>query len=99
MLKITLNPTLLDPTNPPDGAPRDPQEAGRPKVDEGLALAERDLEEGRLVEAARRVEAAVRGTAGEAAARDWMRAVRERAVAEQSLELLRAHAAALVHAS
>lgn len=62
-------------------------------------MAELALQEGRLRDAARWVEVAVEGTAGEAAAKDWVRAVRERAMAEQSLELLRAHAAALVHAS
>ena len=91
-LKFTLDPNLLatNPASLSDSSNR---------VDRGLALAEGAMTEGRLNEAAGIVEAAVEGTAAEAAAREWVSKVRERAVAEQSLELLRAHAAALVHAA
>ena len=65
-------------------------------VDARLAVAEAALSSGELRAAAEAVErAAVTGSAAETAAAAWVRAARERAAADQSLRLLRAHATAL----
>ena len=65
-------------------------------VDARLAVAEAALSSGELRAAAEAVEkAAATGSTAETAAAAWVRAARERAAADQSLRLLRAHATAL----
>ena len=65
-------------------------------VDAHLAAAEVALASGELCAAAEAVQRAVgAGTAAEAAATGWIQAARARASADQSLQLLRAHATVL----
>ena len=62
-------------------------------VDAALAGVESELVNGRLLQAAAKLEAAVKGTAAEMAVKDWIAAAKARAVAEQAVAVVEAHAA------
>ena len=64
-------------------------------VEAALARAELLPAEGRLSEAAQALEEGVRGTKAEGVAEVWANDARNRAVAEQALEVLQAHSTAL----
>lgn len=64
-------------------------------VDAAVAAAEAEIAAGRLARAAEILRDATRGTAAAAAVGAWCEEARARAVADQSLKLLRAHATSL----
>ncbi len=59
-----------------------------------LAAAQAALASGKLLEAAGAVEVATAGTAAQQVSAAWVEAARKRALTEQTVQLLRAHAAA-----
>lgn len=81
---------------PPQIAERGPLAASIPGdgIDRRLAAAQQRLLDGELLSAAAELQAAVAGTAAAPVVAAWARAVRVRALAEQSAALLEAHAAA-----
>ncbi len=64
-------------------------------VDGALARMQGHLAAGRLAEAAEALEAGTRGSAAEKAASEWARDARARALADQTTQLLQAHACSL----
>ncbi len=64
-------------------------------MDGALARMQGHLAAGRLAEAADALEAGARGSAAEKAASEWARDARARALADQTTELLQAHACSL----
>ncbi|KAF5832299.1 hypothetical protein DUNSADRAFT_11836 [Dunaliella salina] len=64
-------------------------------VEAALAVAQAQLAAGKLVAAADTLATATAGTEAAAAVAAWCEEARERAVADQALRMLRAHATAL----
>jgi hypothetical protein len=63
--------------------------------DGALASMQAHLAAGRLLEAAHALEEATKGTAAAATASEWAQHARARALADQTVELLQAHACSL----
>ena len=64
-------------------------------IEAALSRAESLLAEGRLNDAAEALEEGVKGTKAEGIVKGWASDARNRAIAEQALEVLQAHSSAL----
>ena len=64
-------------------------------IDSIVSQVQRCLSDGNLVDAADLIEKSVKGTEAEKLVADWVKQARERAVMEQVLLLLQAHATAV----
>ncbi len=64
-------------------------------IDHSLAVVQCELVDGKLLKAAEDLEAAVQGTAAAAEVANWVQQVRLRVLAEQTAQLLQAHASAV----
>lgn len=70
-------------------------EESKASVDTAVADMLAHLAAGKLLEAADALEVGTKGTAAAASASDWARDARARALADQTVELLQAHACSL----
>lgn len=93
MLKVSERASVLLVSSATSAAPDTPGLGGG--VDGAMARAERLLVEGRISEAAQLVEGVTRHTAAHVAVGPWLEGLKARAMADQTVELLKAHATCL----